>query len=502
MTTTTTTPGFEPPGKGEWRSLADHFPRACTPEFRLLLTEGMEQGEADHFAAYGMPARCLTPRFVHGHVYIAAVPLVGRASNGLPPKPLLWLAARLHPSFRARERAARRALAEGLAVADARQWWDVDRAAWAARVGELDAVDPALLDDGALAAHLRAARALAGDGYAEHFRLHGCDLLPTALLLVWAGDHGLPAADVLAALVGFSPASVGDEPAPAWRLVSGYDLDSRAAGELPPLPAAPRRERVGPADDDSLLLAPFGPAGRDELARLLADARATYGVRDDNGLLTAAWPVGLLRRAMLEAGRRAFGDAERGVEATVDELAGLLLGAASAPTKDDVADRAVQRAADSALVPPPVLGPEIGLPVAALPPGMRRVARALLALRDLGTSTSAVRPPLHGDGIGRGRATGPAVVADDPGEALGRVEPGVVLVARGTTPAWNAVLSLVAAVVVEEGGPLGHAAIVARELGIPAVVGVAGAVDLVPDGALVEVDAATGRVTVVGQAPA
>jgi phosphotransferase system enzyme I (PtsI) len=58
------------------------------------------------------------------------------------------------------------------------------------------------------------------------------------------------------------------------------------------------------------------------------------------------------------------------------------------------------------------------------------------------------------------------------------------------------VLSIAGAVVTTEGGPLSHAAVLARELGIPAVVGAAGALDLV-DGATVEVDPRVGSVRVV-----
>ncbi|MBV8693827.1 MAG: hypothetical protein JOY57_19420, partial [Actinobacteria bacterium] len=62
---------------------------------------------------------------------------------------------------------------------------------------------------------------------------------------------------------------------------------------------------------------------------------------------------------------------------------------------------------------------------------------------------------------------------------------------------YNVVLPIVGALVVEEGGALSHAAIVARELGIPAVIGAARAVQLVPDGAHVEVDPEAGRVRVL-----
>ncbi|MDQ6698265.1 MAG: PEP-utilizing enzyme [Actinomycetota bacterium] len=482
--------------------MADHFPRACTAEYRRLLATAMEAGEAEHFAAYGMPARTLRPVFVHGHVYLGAVPLVGRATNALPPRAVLQVVARLHPAFRKRERAARRALAEGLAVTEAERWRKVDRASWQARNAACEAIDPGAFDDdddAALAAHLADVRTLCDDGYREHFRLHGCDLLPTALLLVFAADRGISAGEVLAQLVGCSPASVAGEPPPPWRLVTGYDLDSLAVAELPPMAPGPVRDAVS-APDDEVLLDRFAPDDRPEAARLLADARATYGVRDDNGLLTAAWPVGLLRRAMLEAGRRVFSAADLGIEATVDELVARL-GGASAPSATTIAARAAQRRVDSSRVPPPLLGPDLGLPFAALPRGMATVARALITLRDLGISEPGRRRPLEGDGIGTGRATGRAVVADDASEALARIEPGDVLVARGTAPAWNAVLAMVSAVVVEEGGPLGHAAIVARELGIPAVVGASGAVALIPDGSTIEVDAATGRVCILVRAP-
>ena len=76
---------------------------------------------------------------------------------------------------------------------------------------------------------------------------------------------------------------------------------------------------------------------------------------------------------------------------------------------------------------------------------------------------------------------------------LPRFRPGEVLVCRATSPAWVPVLARAAAVVTEVGGVLSHAAIVARELGVPAVTGVTGARDL-PDGALVVVDGAAGTV--------
>lgn len=76
---------------------------------------------------------------------------------------------------------------------------------------------------------------------------------------------------------------------------------------------------------------------------------------------------------------------------------------------------------------------------------------------------------------------------------LPRFRPGEVLVCRATSPAWTPALARAAAVVTEVGGVLSHAAIVARELGVPAVTGVRGARDL-PGGTLVVVDGTAGTV--------
>jgi pyruvate,water dikinase len=77
------------------------------------------------------------------------------------------------------------------------------------------------------------------------------------------------------------------------------------------------------------------------------------------------------------------------------------------------------------------------------------------------------------------------------------MEPGDVLVVRFTTPAYNTVLAIAGAVVTTEGALLSHAAVMARELGIPAVIGAPGALDEIPDGSDVEVDPVSGTVRVL-----
>jgi pyruvate,water dikinase len=76
------------------------------------------------------------------------------------------------------------------------------------------------------------------------------------------------------------------------------------------------------------------------------------------------------------------------------------------------------------------------------------------------------------------------------------LQPGEVLVCPFTNPAWTPLFAVAAAVVTETGGAGAHAAIVAREYGIPAVMGVAGATSLIADGQEILVDGSAGRVVV------
>ena len=75
-----------------------------------------------------------------------------------------------------------------------------------------------------------------------------------------------------------------------------------------------------------------------------------------------------------------------------------------------------------------------------------------------------------------------------------RLQQGEILVARGTSPAWTPLFGTAAAVVTEGGGLLSHCAIVAREYGIPAVVGAGGATRRIADGSQITVDGNKGRV--------
>jgi pyruvate,water dikinase len=79
------------------------------------------------------------------------------------------------------------------------------------------------------------------------------------------------------------------------------------------------------------------------------------------------------------------------------------------------------------------------------------------------------------------------------------VQPGDILVCPFTDPAWTPLLRIAAGVVTETGGVLSHAAIVAREQAIPAVLGIPGATRALHDGTLITIDGTTGTVTTIDQ---
>ncbi len=126
--------------------------------------------------------------------------------------------------------------------------------------------------------------------------------------------------------------------------------------------------------------------------------------------------------------------------------------------------------------------------------GRRRVPRVLLSD---GTEPEAELPvvmdgALRGTPASPGVATAPARVIRSPQGA--RLEPGEVLVAPSTDPGWTPLFLTAGGLVMEMGGMMSHGAVVAREYGIPAVVGVAGATERIATGQRVTVDGTRGAV--------
>jgi rifampicin phosphotransferase len=539
---------FVAPGPGTWERDVSHCAPSATPLFQRMASTTMTAAYRGVFETWGAPLETMEIRFVHGKQYWRLVPLVGADRTGPPPPRFaLWLATRLHPAFRRRERLARKVIAERPYLDVVAAWLGGEREVWVDRNLALQAIDPTALEDSGLARHLEVLDDHLFAGSTRHHQLHGSDLGPIGDLLAHGQAWGLEPVAVMDLLRGASPvtregrsfgrriaqalAAAGVDPATVstlddvravpdaaaaldeylalfgWRVVTTYDLEGSTIGELPGATCALIRacatDLAEPADADPGALRSRVPAAdRDRFDELLADARRAYGMRDDNGPLTVEWPMGLLRRAFLEAGRRLgarrqIADPAHVFELDTPEVVAALRGE-PAPDAAEAARRADLRVRQAAVESPSVLGPANPPPDTSLfPAGIRRVMNIILAATSNLEADPQVSDDLHGLGIGSRVYRGVARVAIDPDEVLEAMDPGDVLVARWTAPTYNAVLTIAGAIVVQEGGLLSHAAVMARELGLPAVIGCRRAMDVIRDGDVVEVDPEAGEVRVV-----
>ncbi len=212
----------------------------------------------------------------------------------------------------------------------------------------------------------------------------------------------------------------------------------------------------------------------------------------------------MLRTAVLEAGRRLAVSGRLLDAAHVVSLSGVELVASArgqvGPKSEAVATREAVRSRRSNQTSPAFLGPAPVEPdLDALPEAMRemmQISVSVIELLEAAEPENAFAPDrLVGTGIGERVYVGTARVVTDAEDAFDRVEPGDVIIAPFTVPTFNSILALAGAVVTEQGGLLCHTAVIARELGIAGIVGVAGALSI-PDGSEVEVDPVAGTVTV------
>jgi pyruvate,water dikinase len=216
------------------------------------------------------------------------------------------------------------------------------------------------------------------------------------------------------------------------------------------------------------------------------------------------WASGLMRRAALGAGRRLatsgrIQDPEHIVDATADEMAQMVMGAGG-PSADELAARYDARTAMTGREGPPFLGDPPTPPpdMTGLPPDVIRLMTATgIAIGALfgGSEAEHEENLLRGLAASGGSYEGIARRIAGPHE-FDRIEQGDVLVTESTSEAFNILLPLLGAIVTDAGGLLSHSAIVAREYGIPGVVGTRDATQLIPDGAHVRVDGDAGEVHV------
>lgn len=148
---------------------------------------------------------------------------------------------------------------------------------------------------------------------------------------------------------------------------------------------------------------------------------------------------------------------------------------------------------------PPFLGHALGPAARGVAAGKsprQRARRADRRLSERSLTSRRKRPPaktVEGIPAHPGIYEGTVRIVNGPPD-FDRLQQGDVLVARNTGHAFNVVLPLLGAIVTDRGGQLSHAAIVAREYGIPAVVGTRDATTTFPDGARVRVNGDKGLV--------
>jgi nucleoside-diphosphate-sugar epimerase/phosphohistidine swiveling domain-containing protein len=225
-----------------------------------------------------------------------------------------------------------------------------------------------------------------------------------------------------------------------------------------PQPPQPRRPRIPLRAKPVALLA----------ARQLRDREA----RRDK-VVRANW---VLRALLREYGRRLVED---GIFHTADDVFYLLvdeLDALPADVAGLVARRRAEHRRLAAVTPPTVFSGN-----------WEPATTSSTVLSSGGT--------LRGVGVCGGRVRGRVRIVRP--ETIDDLQPGEILVAEVTDVGYTAAFCYAAAVVTELGGPMSHAAVVAREFGFPCVVDVHGATKSLPPGALVEVDGTTGEICVL-----
>jgi phosphohistidine swiveling domain-containing protein len=299
-----------------------------------------------------------------------------------------------------------------------------------------------------------------------------------------------------------------------YRLLDGFDISEPYALELPDVLLRAIRAAVeGKAPDTSNIQeqtedirSRVPEQHRAQFDELLEEARLTYRIRDERGVFSDIWASGIVRRVALAGGRRL---AERGriqasehfIEAGREEMSALLTGS-DGPSANDLAERFEYRTSHSSKDAPQLLGDPPSPPPdpSGLPPAAARVMRAIGVT--IGAVFGSHEAPqeerlLRGLAASPGVYEGPARRVSGPAE-FDRIVKGDVLVTESTSEAFNILLPLLGALVTDSGGLLSHSAIVAREYGIPGVVGTREATQRIADGVAVRVDGNAGEVTVIG----
>ncbi|MCJ7436894.1 MAG: PEP-utilizing enzyme [Acidimicrobiia bacterium] len=534
---------FEAPGPGSWALDPVHFPRPVTRYWVQTHPAAFKRGTNDFARFYGMLIDGLEMQYVNGFAYSTMVPAPDaevpqrfeRAAQVYADK--LWR-EQLREWDETVKPAAIAAHREIQAV-DPDALSDEDLVAYLARCRDhhqamiaqhMRYTAGAVVPTGDFLAHvgdwtgiapaellglMRGAAPVSAGGSDELVRLTttvGQDAKAMELLHS-DGDPAGVLAELRALPGDAGPAVAGYLDLVGCRPLDGFDISEPSALELPDALLRAIRVAVEGRDPESAVVddkiadvrSRVPEEHRSEFDELLGEARLMYRLRDERGIYSDIWASGLMRRAALAAGRRLASqgriqDAEHIVDAELGEMCSLVADA-SGPSAEELAARFDYRAGHSAKEAPPFLGdpPHPPPDPSGLPPDIGRLMRATgIALGSLFGSSEAEHEEdlLRGLAASPGVFEGPARLVSGPSE-FARIEQGDVLVTPSTTEAFNILLPLLGAIVTDNGGLLSHSAIVAREYGIPGVVGTREATERIADGMRVRVDGDAGEVSVL-----
>jgi phosphohistidine swiveling domain-containing protein len=555
MTDNTVNEEWTAPGPGPWMQDRAHLPAAVTALLQEIYPAGMAKGFADALAPFGVLLDTMQLEYVNGFPYMQPLPFDAPGPDG--PKTPEQLGAEIGR----RTELAARAFDERIWREGLRGWDEERKPASIARHQELASVDLAALDTEGLRRHLHECIEHLAAMWQQHHTYNAMAMLPVGDFILhalrWTGKDPVPMfavfdgwspvsgivppelepaieelatdpearalltgdgspADRLAELRARVPAVDAYMQAAGYRLAAGFDLTNPTIGERPDvvldrIRAGLEHDRTVARERAAAVAAELRAAvPADEQALfddLLAEARLVYRLRDERGIYSDSAAVGLLRLALIELGRRLY---EAGrinfmydtLDVTADEIDALLDGSAT-PTADELSARVATRKRRSAEGAPGLLGPPPPPPppVDQLPPPLARVMSALGFYID-GVLGDVETPMGDADmivGIGGsgGIYEGPVCVVRNFDDLLGLVE-GDVLVTSATGESFNAFLAMVGAIVTDHGSFASHAAIMGREMGVPAVVGTVDATSRISTGMQVRVDGDAGTVTIIG----
>jgi pyruvate,water dikinase len=304
---------------------------------------------------------------------------------------------------------------------------------------------------------------------------------------IWKASRGELTVEEVIASHGFHGPREGEMSGRVWRedpLPLRRMIDEYAAQDpsLSPL-AREARNRSLRAEMQRDLVAAVPRSQRPAVRFLLALAAARLPLR---GVAKRAYlqSIDVCRGAARQAGRALTADGKLDdpddiFYLTSDEWSGTLVPNA----RELVALRRERRSEYEQLrIPSNWTGTPDAVRIAVAGPG---------DARDLG--------PVTGLGVSAGVVEGPARVVTDP--AFADVEPGDVLISSTTDPSWSSIMFISSALVVDIGSALSHAAVVARELGVPCVVNTRTGSERLRTGDVVRVDGNAGTVEILRAAP-